>query len=97
MRLTALLEGRSAQIQQLQDYVKDIQAQRDLTAEQLSNLTVLSQSANNNVSETLSQLDGKDKYIRMLQLANTKEDAINQQLAVKLHGMVAQSIEADAG
>ncbi|MGH1436185.1 MAG: OmpA/MotB family protein [Lewinella sp.] len=95
VRLTALLEGRSAQIQQLQDYVKDIQAQRDLTAAQLSNLTVLSQSANNNVSETLSQLDGKDKYIRMLQLAKTKADSINLALAVNLKGVLAKGIEDD--
>lgn len=92
-RLTALMEGRNDQIQQLQAQIKDVQAQRDRTVEQLSNLTVLSQSANNNVSETLSQLDGKDKYIRLLQAAKTKADSINLALAVNLKGVLAQGIE----
>lgn len=92
-RLTALMEGRTDQITQLQAQLKDVQAQRDRTVEQLSNLTVLSQSANNNVSETLSQLDGKDKYIRLLQAAKTKADSVNLALAINLKGVLAQGIE----
>lgn len=91
-RVTALLDARRDQIQQLEDQIRDVRAQRDRTAEQLGNLTVLSQSASNNVSETLSQLDGKDKYIRVLQLAKTKADSINLALAVNLKGVLAEGI-----
>lgn len=92
-RLSALLEGREAQMNQLQDQLRDTRAQRDQISQQLDNVTVLSQSANANVSETLSQLQGKDKYIRLLQAAKTKTDSINLALAVNLKGVLAKGIQ----
>ena len=91
-RLTALMEGREAQITQLQDQVRDIREQRDQITQQLNNVTVLSQSASDNVSETLSQLEQKDEYIQVLQSAKTRADSINLALAVNLKSVLAQGI-----
>lgn len=92
-RLEASLEGRQIQVAQLQDQVQDVQKQRDQTVEQLGDLTVLSQSANQNISATLAQLEGKDKYIRLLQAAKTKADSINLALSINLKGVLAENIE----
>lgn len=94
-RLTALLEGRDAQIVQLQDQVQDVRSQRDQISQQLDNVTVLSQSASDNVSETLSQLEGKDQYIRLLQAAKNKTDSINLALAVNLKSVLDDGIADD--
>lgn len=59
----------------------DLKAQRDKQLTQVGNLTVLSKSANDNIKQTLSQLDNKDRYIRFLQAARSKADSINLALA----------------
>ena len=59
----------------------------------MGNLTVLSQSANDNIRETLSQLEKKDKYIRLLQAAKSKADSINLALAVNLKSVLKDGIE----
>lgn len=92
-RLTAQLDGRDAQMEQLRDQLQDVRSQRDLISEQLTNVTVLSQSASDNVGQTLSQLEGKDRYIQMLQSAKTRTDSINLALAVNLKGVLAQGIQ----
>jgi chemotaxis protein MotB len=55
----------------------------------------LSQSASDNIKETLSQLEKKDKYIHLLQAAKTKADSINLALAVNLKGVLKDGIEDD--
>lgn len=92
-RLNALLEGRDAQMAQLQDRLRDVQQQRDQISQQLSNVTVLSQSANDNVASSLQQLEGKDKYIQLLQAAKTRTDSINLALAVNLKSVLAEGIQ----
>lgn len=87
---TQLLEQ---QIQNLKDQVADLKAQRDKQLEQVGDLTVLSKSANDNIKETLSQLEKKDKYIRLLQAARTKADSINLALAVNLKSVLKDGIE----
>ena len=94
-RLTALLEGRDGQITSLQDQVKDIREQRDQISQQLDNVTILSQSASDNVSESLSQLEQKDEYIQVLQSAKTRADSINLALAVNLKSVLADGIADD--
>ena len=91
-RLTALLEGRDAQMDQLRDQLQDVRSQRDQISDQLTNVTVLSQSASDNVGQTLAQLQGKDRYIQLLQAARTRTDSINLALAVNLKGVLAQGI-----
>ncbi len=94
-RLEASLEGRKNEINQMQNQLEDVKKQRDRTINQVEDLTDLSQSANQNISATLSQLEGKDKYIRLLQAAKTKTDSINLALAVNLKGVLSKGIEDD--
>lgn len=87
------LELRQEQIQDLKDQIQDIRTQRDAQLNQVEDLTALSQSANKNIGETLSQLQGKDKYIQMLQAAKTRTDSINLALAVNLKTVLRDGIE----
>jgi len=60
---------------------------------QVGDLTVLTQSANENINKTLSQLEEKDKYIKLLQAARTKADSINLALAVNLKGALKDGLD----
>lgn len=84
---------REEQVNSLKDQVNDYRALRDKQLNQVGDLTVLSQSANENIKETLSQLEKKDKYIRFLQLAKSKADSINLALAVNLKSVLRDGIE----
>ena len=86
------LQLRNEQISDLKDQIKDLKLQRDKTVSQVGDLTVLSQSANDNIGETLRQLEGKDQYIRLVQAARTKADSINLALAVNLKGVLRDGI-----
>ncbi len=86
------MQIREEQINDLKGQVSDAKAVRDKQLTQVGDLTVLSQSANNNIKETLSQLERKDKYIQLLQAAKTKADSINLALAVNLKGVLKDGI-----
>ena len=83
---------RDEQIKDLKEQITDARKQRDKTVEQVGDLTVLSQSASNNIKATLAQLEGKDKYIKLLQAAKSKADSINLALAVNLKGVLADGV-----
>jgi len=87
------LRLREEQMADLRAQIADCQAQRDRQLSQVGNLTVLSQSASDNIKETLAQLQGKDKYIRLLQAAKTKADSINLALAVNLKTVLKDGID----
>lgn len=87
------LQLREEQIKDLKDQLADVKAQRDKQVSQVGNLTVLSQSANENIRETLSQLEKKDKYIQLLQAAKTKADSINLALAVNLKSVLSEGLD----
>ncbi|NJO87319.1 MAG: OmpA family protein [Lewinella sp.] len=91
--LQATLNGRQEQIVTLNEQILDLRKQRDQTVQQVGDLTVLSQGANQNINQTLAQLEGKDRYIRLLQNAKSKADSINLALAVNLKSVLAQGIE----
>lgn len=84
---------KEEQISDLKAQIADLRKVRDKQQEQVGDLTVLSKSANDNIKETLSQLENKDKYIRLLQEARTKADSINLALAVNLKGVLAEGIQ----
>jgi len=86
------LKLRQEQIDDLKDQIKDIRGQRDKQVEQVGDLTVLSQSASENIKETLNQLEQKDGYIQILQQAKTKADSINLALAVNLQNVLVEGI-----
>lgn len=81
------------QIQSLRDQIADLKAQRDKQLTQVGDLTVLSKSANDNIKQTLTQLEQKDKYIQLLQAARSKADSINLALAVNLKSVLKDGIE----
>ncbi|PHN06581.1 OmpA/MotB family protein [Flavilitoribacter nigricans] len=81
------------QIQGLREQIADLKSQRDKQLTQVGDLTVLSKSANDNIKNTLVQLENKDKYIRFLQAARSKADSINLALAVNLKGVLQDGIE----
>jgi chemotaxis protein MotB len=83
---------RQEQLNDLKAQLADCKAQRDKQATQVGNLTVLSQSASDNIKETLSQLEKKDKYLNLLQAAKTKADSINLALAVNLKGVLSEGL-----
>ena len=83
---------RDEQIKDLKEQITDARKQRDKTVEQVGDLTVLSQSASNNIKATLAQLEGKDKYIKLLQAAKSKADSINLALAVNLTGVLTDGV-----
>lgn len=84
---------KDEQMKDLRAQLADVKTQRDKTVTQVGDLTVLSQSANTNINKTLSQLEGKDKYIRLLQAAKTKTDSINLALAVNLKTVLRDGID----
>ena len=91
--LQTSLNLREELILDLRAQLDDIKRQRDKQVSQVGDLTVLSQSANDNIRETLSQLQQKDKYINALQAAKTKADSINLALAVNLTRVLKDGIE----
>ncbi len=86
-------ENAQSQAQIRQEQIDDLRKQRDAQIEQVGDLTVLSQGANQNIGKTLEQLEGKDKYIRLLQAAKSKADSINLALAVNLKSVLREGIE----
>lgn len=87
------LSVREEQMSDLRGQLEDLRKQRENQLNQVQDLTKLSQSATTNIQATLSQLEGKDKYIRYLQAARTRADSINLALAVNLKGALEEGIE----
>ncbi len=87
------LSLREEQIEDLKDQINDVRVLRDKQLSQVDDLTTLSQSASENIKETLAQLETKDKYINLLQAAKTRADSINLALAVNLKSVLKSGIE----
>lgn len=84
---------RQEQLEDLRAQLADMKQLRDKQVSQVGDLTVLSQKANDNIGETLAQLETKEKYVRLLQAAKTKADSINLALAVNLKTVLRDGIE----
>lgn len=91
--LKALKASYATREEMLQDQLKDCKNQRDKQVTQVGDLAVLSKAANDNISQTLAQLEKKDKYIQLLQAAKTKADSINLALAVNLKGALKDGLD----
>lgn len=92
-RLENSLSIRQEQINDLKSQLADAKNLRDKQLTQVGDLTVLTKSANENVKETLSQLERKDKYIRLLNAAKSKADSINLALAVNLKSVLKDGLD----
>ena len=86
------IKERLDQIQDLKNQLSDYKAQRDQQFAQIEDLTVLTQSANDNIGKTLAQLEKRDKYIHLLQAAKSKTDSINLALAINLKSELAEGL-----
>src|ERR1043165_45850 len=84
------LQGKQDQMNLLSDQLNDCKATRDKQLTQVGDLTVLSNKANENINQTLAQLEGKDKYIQMLLAAKNKADSINLALSINLKGVLKE-------
>lgn len=90
--LQSSIESKDSQIDDLKGQIRDLRSQRDKQMEQVTGLTVLSQSANENINRTLGQLEQRDEYIGLLRSAKNKTDSINLALSANLKGQLSQGI-----
>jgi chemotaxis protein MotB len=77
------LTGVNGKIDLLNNQIDDLKADKAQSLKQVENLTVLTQSASDNIKTVVAQLSEKDKYINGVRDAMTKKDSIN--LAVAFH------------
>lgn len=80
-------------VEDLKSQLADCKKIRDKQLSTVGDLTVLTQAANDNIKETLSQLERKDKYIHLLQAAKSKADSINLALAVNLKSVLKEGLD----
>ncbi|MCP9769796.1 OmpA family protein [Lacihabitans sp. LS3-19] len=85
--------SREEQMKDLRAQITDLQRVRDTQMQQVGGLTVLNQTANENINRTLSQLEKKDKYIGLLQAAKSKADSMNLALAVNLKSVLNEGLD----
>jgi chemotaxis protein MotB len=88
----ATTTSREDQLRDMRAQIADLQKVRDTQMQQVGGLTVLNQTANENMNRTLNQLEKKDKYIGLLQAAKTKTDSLNLALAVNLKSVLSDGI-----
>ncbi|MEO0788674.1 MAG: OmpA family protein [Bacteroidota bacterium] len=98
-RLKGSLQGaqdnvrlREEQISDLREQIADMRATRDAQLSQVEDLTQLSQSAQQNIEQTLGQLEQRDDYIRYLMSAKDRADSINLALGVNLTRVLSDGI-----
>ncbi len=87
------LSLREEQLADLREQLADVRTQRDKQVRQVGDLAVLSQSASDNIKETLNQLQQRDRYIHLLHAAKSKADSINLALALNLKTVLQEGIE----
>lgn len=87
-----MTQDQSTEINNLKRQITDLKDQRDQQYAQIQDLTVLTQSANDNIGKTLNQLEERDRYIQLLQSAKSKTDSINLALAVNLKSALAEGV-----
>ncbi len=84
---------REQQLTDLRDQLADVRTQRDKQVTQVGDLAVLSQSASDNIKQTLNQLQQRDRYIHLLHAAKSKADSINLALALNLKTVLRDGID----
>lgn len=92
-RLRSNNRNQEQLIEELRSQLADCKSVRDKQLSTVGDLTVLSQEANSNIKETLSQLERKDKYIHLLQAAKSKADSLNLALAVNLKSVLKEGLD----
>lgn len=80
------IEGKDDLIKTLNTQLNENKGLQTKQIEQVGNLTVLTQKANDNINKTLDQLAKKEQYIAYLQKAKNKADSLNLALSANLKG-----------
>ena len=91
-RFESTMKLRKEQMEDLRLQLTEAKAIRDQQFTQVGDLTVLSKAANDNIKETLAQLEKKDNYIQYLNAARSKADSINLALAINLKSVLKDGI-----
>jgi len=91
-RYQKLNSSKDEVITELRAQINDLKKQREKQFTQVGDLTVLSKSANENINQTLKQLESKDGYIKYLLAAKSKADSMNLALSVNLKSVLKQGI-----
>ncbi|MBA3663772.1 MAG: OmpA family protein [Bacteroidetes bacterium] len=86
-------KNKTELIEDLRGQLTDCKNLRDKQLSNVGDLTVLSKEANDNMKETLAQLQKKDQYIHYLQEAKSKADSLNLALAVNLKGVLKDGLD----
>lgn len=84
--LNKTIEGKDEMITSLRTQLGESQKLQGKQIEQVGNLTVLTQKANDNINKTLDKLAEKEQYIAYLQKAKNKADSLNLALSANLKG-----------
>jgi len=92
---TDQIQNLKDQIQDHKDQISDLKKQRENQMTQVGDLTILSKTANDNIGQTIKQLENKDRYINLLHAAKSKTDSLNLALAINLKSVLAKGIEDD--
>jgi chemotaxis protein MotB len=93
--MTQANTGKDQQMADLRSQITDLRAAREQQSTQVSDLTVLTRQANDNINKTLEALAKKEQYIRFLQAAKTKADSVNLALSVNLKGSLPMGLADD--
>lgn len=86
------LAKEEAKVAALEDKIDYLLKGNEKTLEFVDNLTVISKSASENVTETLNQLSKKDEYIKHIQNVNSKRDSINLAVAFNLKKVLGDGL-----
>jgi chemotaxis protein MotB len=92
--LNTNVKVREEQLATYRTQVEDLKKQRDQQREQLANLTDLSKSTSNNITQSLDQLKRKDAYIRSLQTAKSRIDSMNFVLTTQLNNVLSETAKS---
>ncbi len=93
LNLASSIISKNDFIEDLKGQLKDCKEIRDKQLTAVGDLTVLTQAANDNIKESLAQLERKDKYIHLLQEAKSKADSLNLALAINLKGVLKEGLD----
>jgi chemotaxis protein MotB len=80
------IEGKDDLIKSLNGQLAESKTLQGKQIEQVGNMAVLTQKANDNINKTLDQLAKKEQYIAYLQRAKNKADSLNLALSANLKG-----------
>lgn len=84
--LNNTIKGKDELISSLRSTLADNQNMQSKQIEQVGNMAILNQKANDNINKTLDQLAKKEQYIAYLQKAKNKADSLNLALSANLKG-----------